>query len=152
MSSVWDDPDLKPPADEFAKLENKGDRISGVITAIRSHRFSDTDVAPQLTFLDDTTGDEKIWTAGQLQAKRKLSELRPEAGDWFCAELTDIEKRGTKTLKHIHIEVKRAGKPAAAPTAAAPGPDINDVLSRLTAEQRAVLLTQQSTAASAPPF
>lgn len=153
--SVWDDPDMRPPADDFVKLDVKGDKLSGVITNVRSHRFSDTDVAPQITFVDDRSGEEKTWTAGQLQSKRKLAELRPEIGDWFSAELTDVEKRGTKTLKHIDIQVNRGGKPAtqapaqAVPQPAAAAPDMAAVLAQLSPEQRAALVAQQNTA---PPF
>jgi hypothetical protein len=143
MASVWDDPDLRAGG-EFVKLDNKGDKISGLINAIRSHRFDDGGVAPQILFVDDTTGEERTWTAGQIQAKRKLAELRPEAGDWFSAELADVEKRaGGKTLKHIEIVVNRGGKPAQ-PTAAtvhavAPAPDMAAVLAQLSPEQRAAL-------------
>jgi hypothetical protein len=51
MASVWDDPDLRAGG-EFVKLDNKGDKISGLINAIRSHRFDDGGVAPQILFVD----------------------------------------------------------------------------------------------------
>jgi hypothetical protein len=156
--SVWDDPELRAGG-EFVKLENKGDKISGLVTAIRSHRFDDGGVVPQVLFVDDETGEERTWTAGQIQAKRKLAEQRPEAGDWFSAELTDVEKRsGGKTLKHIDVQVKRGGKPVQADqwpeparSAAAAEPDLGDVLSKLTPEQRAALLAMQN-GGSEPPF
>lgn len=112
MTSVWDDPDLRAGG-EFVKLENKGDKIGGSILAVRAHRFDDGSVVPQIIYTDKIggTGEEKTWTAGQIQAKRKLAELRPEAGDDFVAELTDVERRsGGKTLKHIEIQVWRGGK------------------------------------------
>ncbi|AGL13856.1 hypothetical protein [Actinoplanes sp. N902-109] len=151
--SVWDDPDLRAGG-EFVKLENRGDRVSGLITAVRSHTFDDGKKVPQVLFVDDVTGDERTWTAGQVQAKTKLSELRPEAGDWFSAELTDIERRaGGKTLKHFSIEVNRGGRPAAgaaaAGAAAAQQTDMASVFANLTPEQRAAL---QQQAATAPPF
>lgn len=155
--SVWDDPELRAGG-EFVKLENKGDRISGVITAVRSHRFDDGGVVPQILFTDDASGEERTWTAGQIQAKRKLAELRPEAGDWFAAELVDVERRaGGKTLKHIDIQVNRGGKPAAQasapaqPAAAAPAaaPDMASVLAQLSPEQQKALLAQAQTE---PPF
>jgi hypothetical protein len=154
--SVWDDPELRAGG-EFVKLENKGDKISGLITAIRSHRFDDGSVVPQVLFVDDETGEERTWTAGQIQAKRKLAEQRPEAGDWFSAELTDVEKRsGGKTLKHIDVQVKRGGQPA--PKASVnredtkpATTDLSDVLEKLSPEQRAVLLGMQG-GGSEPPF
>lgn len=158
MASVWDDPELRAGGD-FVKLENKGDKISGLISAVRSHRFDDGGVVPQVLFVDDHTGEERTWTAGQIQAKRKLAELRPEAGDWFSAELVDVERRaGGKTLKHIDVQVNRGGKPTGFPSpaavAAANPPaqaTAQDVLSQLSPDQRAALLAQQNTA-SAPPF
>jgi hypothetical protein len=157
MTSVWDDPELRAGG-EFVKLENKGDRISGVINAIRSHRFEDGSVVPQVLFTDDTTGEERTWTAGQIQAKRKLAELRPEAGDWFAAELVDVEKRaGGKTLKHINVEVNRGGAPrqaAAAPPRPAPTAQTGDlaaVLAALSPDEKAKLLAQHA-GSTAPPF
>jgi hypothetical protein len=143
--SIWDDPELREGG-EFAKLENKGDKISGLITAIRSHKFEDGKVVPQVLFTDDNTG-----TAGQVQAKAKLAQLRPEAGDWFSAELADVEKRaGGKTLKHIEVVVNRGGKPAqAAASSAAPQADLSAVLAQLSPEQRNQLLAQQN---SSPGF
>jgi hypothetical protein len=148
--SIWDDPELREGG-EFAKLENKGDKISGLITAIRSHKFEDGKVVPQVLFTDDNTGEDRTWTAGQVQAKAKLAQLRPEAGDWFSAELADVEKRaGGKTLKHIEVVVNRGGKPAqAAASSAAPQADLSAVLAQLSPEQRNQLLAQQN---SSPGF
>lgn len=105
MTSVWDDPDLKF-VDEFVKLENVGDGFKGKITHIRSHRFEDGSVAAQISFVDTADGVERTWSAGQVQAKRKLAELRPEVGWWIRVQLTQIEKRGSKTLKHLDIEAQ----------------------------------------------
>ncbi len=154
--SIWDDPELREGG-EFAKLENKGDKISGVITALRSHRFDDGKVVPQVLFKDDQTGEDRTWTAGQVQAKAKLAQLRPDEGDWFSAELADVEKRaGGKTLKHIEIVVNRGGKPAAvaSPAAAASvvpnaAPDMAAILAQLSPDQRAALAAQQN---SSPGF
>lgn len=121
-ASVWDDPDLKF-VDEFVKLENVGDGFRGRITHIRSHRFDDGSVAAQITFVDSADNVEKTWSAGQVQAKRKLAEIRPEVGWWIKVQLTQIEKRGNKTLKHLDIDCRPgtgvAPQPAAAPPPAA---------------------------------
>lgn len=125
-ASVWDDPDLKVN-DDYVKLENVGDTISGVITNIQSRRFDDGSMAPQITFIDDRDQMERTWTAGQVQAKRQLAELRPEIGWHFRATLVSVEKRGGgKTLKHIPIEATPGPLPgqATAPTkSAAPAGD-----------------------------
>jgi hypothetical protein len=145
--SIWDNPDLKPPADEFVKLERQGDKISGYITDIRAHRFSDTDVAPQITYIDDQVGMEKIWTAGQLQAKRKLAELRPNVGDWFSAELTGIEKRaGGKTLKHIEIEVRSAAQAGPQPVSEV----VPEVLDRMRRAHASSPVLNRAKTAAAP--
>lgn len=116
--SVWDDPELKT-TDDYAKLEQVGDVIEGEILVVRKHTFDDGSTAPQI-ILRTPTGDERTWTAGQIQAQRQLAELRPEAGDHIRAELVQIEKRsGGRTLKHIKVEVPRRG---GVPTAPAPAP------------------------------
>lgn len=121
--SIWDDPDVKPEESRYVKLTTAGDKFSGVITDIRKHRFDDNSVKPQLIFTDDRDGEESTWTAGQVQAVRQLTELRPGPGDWFSAELTRVEKRGTKELKHISVEVKPAAAVGAKSSAKA---DDND--------------------------
>lgn len=126
--SVWDDPDLRAGGD-FVKLENKGDKIGGKILAVRAHRFDDGSVVPQVIFVDKVNGtdEERTWTAGQIQAKRKLAELRPEEGDDFTAELTDVERRsGGKTLKHIDLKVWRGGKPLPGSSRAATIPGLDN--------------------------
>lgn len=156
--SIWDDPELREGGD-FVKLENIGDEISGVISALRAHRFNDGSVAPQVIFIDDRDGETRTWTAGQVQSKKKLAELRPDEGDWFKAKLAQIEKRAEgKTLKHIELVVNRGGKPgnqtapASRPAPAAPqNVDLAAVLAQLSPDQRAALLAQQG-ANSSPGF
>lgn len=104
--SIWDDPELKMN-DDFVKLENVGDTVSGTIQSIRPHRFDDGSVAVQIIFIDDRDGGERTWSAGQVQAKKRLAEIRPEVGWKFRARLDSIEKRaGGKTLKHIDVQAK----------------------------------------------
>ncbi len=118
--SVWDDPELRAGG-EFVKLEQIGDKVEGQVLAVRSHKFDDGSTAPQIIYQDSASGEERTWTAGQIQAKRRLAELRPEAGDWIKAVLVNIEKRsGGKTLKHIEIEVRHAGQAPAAAQATTP--------------------------------
>lgn len=120
-ASVWDDPDLRAGG-EFVKFENPGDSIAGTITAIRSHRFEDGSVAPQV-LLTTATGEERTVTAGQVRLKAELVTQRPEVGDHITITHTEVEKRsGGKTLKHFDVRVTRGGAPAAttAPPASAP--------------------------------
>lgn len=114
--SVWDDPEIREGG-AFVKFENVGDTVSGTITAVRSHRFEDGKVAPQILLTTDD-GEERTITAGQIRLKAALAEKRPEAGDHLAVTFTQIEKRaGGKTLKHFEVTVRRAGAPAAAPPA-----------------------------------
>lgn len=106
--SIWDDPDLRAGGD-FVAFETVGDSIAGTIDAVRTHRFDDGKVVPQILMTTDA-GEEKTLTAGQIRLKIALAEQRPEAGDHLTVTLTDIEKRsGGKTLKHFDVNVKRGG-------------------------------------------
>jgi len=140
-TSVWDDPDLRQGG-EFVKFENVGDTISGVINAVRAHRFDDGSVVPQILLTTDDD-EERTVTAGQIRLKTALATERPEAGDHISITFTQEEKRsGGKTLKHFDVKVNRGGTPQ--PTAAVTPPSavttVNAaVLSTLTADQRAAL-------------
>lgn len=147
-NSIWDDPEIKAGG-EFVSFENIGDGVSGTITAIRTHRFDDGKVVPQILLATDD-GEERTLTAGQVRLKAELAAQRPEAGDHLTVRLSDIEKRaGGKTLKHFQVEVQRGNGAApapAAPTAAAPAAPANvdlaaaaAALADLSPEQKAVL-------------
>jgi hypothetical protein len=110
--SIWDDPEVRTGG-EFVKFENVGDGVTGVITAIKKHRFDDGNVVPQIHLTTDD-GDDRTLTAGQVQLKAKLSAERPEVGDRLTVTYTKQEKRsGGKTLKHFEVAVTRGGAPAA---------------------------------------
>ncbi len=140
-STVWDDPEIKTGG-EFVKFETPGDTVSGTITAVRSHRFDDGKVAPQILIIDDR-GEERTITAGQNQLKAKLVELRPGAGDHIKITFTESERRpGGKTLKHFDVEVRRGGTPEPAPSLGAAPVDAQSAaaaLANLTPEQRKAL-------------
>lgn len=120
--SVWDDPEIREGG-EFVRFDQVGDTVSGTITAIRTHRFDDGKVVPQILLTTDD-GEERTMTAGQIRLKTALAEQRPEAGDHLTVTFTQNEKRaGGKTLKHFEVKVRRGGAPAPAPTpVAAPAP------------------------------
>lgn len=146
-ASIWDNPELAVGGD-YVKFENIGDTITGVINAIRAHRFDDGKVAPQI-LLTTPDGEEKTVSAGQVRLKVALAEQRPEAGDTISITLTDIEKRaGGKTLKHFTVNVQRGtgaapatavAPPAAAPTPAGVDPSVAAALANLTPEQRVAM-------------
>ncbi len=147
-TSVWDDPDLKIGGD-FIKFEDVGDTVSGTVSAVRAHRFDDGKVVPQVLLTTDD-GEERTMTAGQVQLKAKLAELRPEVGDHIKVTMTGVEKRtGGKTLKVFDVDVTRGGAPAtpapaAEPAAEAAAPPVNQealaaALGNLTPEQRKAL-------------
>lgn len=117
--SIWDDPELRPGGD-FVRFDSPGDTVSGVISAIKAHRFEDGSVAPQVHFIDDTDGEDKTLTVGQIKLKLLFHEERPEPGDWFQATYTEQERRaGGKTLKHFNLTVNRGGSPATNPSGGA---------------------------------
>lgn len=117
--SVWDDPEIREGG-AFVKFENVGDTVSGTITGVRSHRFDDGKVAPQILLTTDD-GEERTITAGQIRLKAALAEKRPEAGDHLTVTFTQVEKRaGGKTLKHFEVTVRHAGAGPAAATAPTP--------------------------------
>jgi hypothetical protein len=107
---MWDDPELRSGG-EFVKFENPGDRVAGVITGTRKHRFDDGNVVPQI-FLTTDEGEERTLTAGQVRLKAALAAERPEVGDHLTVVYERQEKRtGGKTLKHFAVSIRRGGPP-----------------------------------------
>lgn len=145
-TNIWDDPELKSGGD-FVTFDKVGDKVSGTINAVRSHRFDDGKVVPQILLTTDD-GEEKTLTGGAIRLKLALVEQRPEPGDHLTVELTQEEKRsGGKTLRHWNVQVKRGnGQPAQADpaTTAAPTPvsdqaALQAAMANLTPEQKAAL-------------
>jgi hypothetical protein len=128
--SIWDDPDLKGDDVTYIRLDKQGDGFEGEILSVGTQTFDDGGKVPQLV-VRKPDGSEVTWSAGQTQSKRKLAELRPEAGDYIKVTLTQVEKRsGGKTLKHIDIDVREgkgtthpADRPASGAGAAPSGVD-----------------------------
>jgi hypothetical protein len=126
--SIWDDREIVSTGD-YVKFEAVGDSVEGFITDIMRHTFTDNEtgekrVAPKLTFAC-TDGIERILTAGQIRLRLRLVELRPEVGDYLKVVMTELEKRGKKTLKHFDV-VHRKGDgtvPAATKAATRPASD-----------------------------
>jgi hypothetical protein len=103
--SIWDDPDLRSGGD-YVKFENVGDGVTGEITGITFHIFEDGKKVPKI-YIRTADGDERTLTAGQVQLKSKLAELRPNEGDQITVKLARVEKRpGGKTLKHFDVAIK----------------------------------------------
>lgn len=149
--SIWDDPEIKAGG-EFVEFKNVGDGVSGTITALRTHRFDDGKVVPQILLTTDE-GEEKTMTGGQVRLKAELAAQRPEIGDHLKVVFTQEEKRqGGKTLKHFDVTVTRGNgaapaaapapqaAPAATPAATAVNPaDAAAALANLTPEQKVAL-------------
>jgi len=135
--SIWDDPEFSSGG-EFVKFENVGDTITGTITLIKSHRFDDGKVVPQIHL--DCNGEERTLTAGQIRLKAELVAQKPDVGDVLTVTLSDVEKRaGGKTLKHFTVDVARGGASSTAPVAAAAAKAAPATAADLTDEQRAAL-------------
>ena len=132
MTSIWDDREISSTGD-YVKFEAIGDGVEGTIVALERHTFTDDEtgekrVTPKLT-IRCTDGEERILTAGQVRLRMKLVELRPGVGDYLKVTMTDLEKRGKKTLKHFDVVHKTGDAVPATPatrarkTAAAPATD-----------------------------
>lgn len=134
-ASIWDDPELRS-SDDYVKFDAVGDTVTGKIIAVKKHTFDDGKAVPQL--LLDVDGDEKTLTAGQVQLKAKLAELRPGAGDVITVTLSNIEKRsGGKTLKHFDVNV--GGAPAAVAPPVVDAQAAAAAIANLTPEQKIAL-------------
>lgn len=120
--SIWDDPEVQVN-DDYVRWETPGDAVTGTVVFITKHTFPDGKVAPQLN-IEDADGNVRILTAGQMQLKAKLGELRPEVGDTIYVKFERTEKRdGGKTLKVFDVRVKKGDEQpakAAASTAEPP--------------------------------
>ena len=110
--SFWDDEDVKKgaTAGSYHRFENVGDSAEGVVAALNKRVF-DEGTAKERTAIEITFADESKLTAGQVKLMQLLIELRPAVGDTLTVELADIEKRGSKTLKHWKVtHVNAAGE------------------------------------------
>jgi hypothetical protein len=105
MSSIWDDPAVKPSGD-FVKFETVGDAVTGTVLDVSIHTFEDGKRAAKLVIR--TAEGDRTLTAGQLQLAAKLAEARPNVGDTLAINFVGIEKRaGGKTLKQFTVAVTR---------------------------------------------
>lgn len=105
MTSIWDDPAVKPTGD-YIKFENVGDTVSGIVLDASIHTFEDGKRAAKLVIR--TNDGDRTLTAGQMQLAAKLSEARPNVGDKLTISFVGVEKRaGGKTLKQFTVAVVR---------------------------------------------
>ena len=117
MTSVWDDPTIRPSGD-YVRFETVGDTLVGDVIGLGIHEFPDGKRAAKLIVRDDE-GEERTLTAGQVQLASKLAEARPEVGDRIKIVYTENEKRsGGKTLKHFDVSVKKGGAKTTMPVPA----------------------------------
>lgn len=122
--SIWDDKDISSTGD-YVRFETVGDGVEGTIVNLERHTFTDDEtgekrVSPKLT-IACTDGTEKILTAGQVRLRLKLVELRPDVGDYLKVTMTELEKRGKKTLKHFDVTHRPGnGTVPSAPAKASP--------------------------------
>jgi hypothetical protein len=128
--SIWDTPEMQPPTEDYVKLENPGDGFSGRVIRVVAQKFDDGSVAPNIVFFDDRDGEERSWTAGQIESKKQLVELRPDTGDHIDVRYTHKESLGSgKSKKHIKITVTHPGQQQqhdmAAVTSAPPSTAVN---------------------------
>lgn len=105
MTSIWDDPAVKPTSD-YVKFEIVGDAVSGTVLDVSIHTFEDGKRAAKLIIA--TSDGDRTLTAGQMQLAAKLAEARPAVGDKLTISFVGVEKRaGGKTLKQFTVAVVR---------------------------------------------
>jgi len=145
-ASVWDDPEIKVVSD-YVKFNEPGDHVQGVITAVQIHRWDDGSACPKVLLIDDATGEETSFTAGQYRLKAALSEQRPGEGDHIAVTYKgEIKLSGGKSAKDFDVVTTRKGAtppPVMAPAAPA-APAIPDALAGLTPEQIAAVVALQA--------
>ena len=100
----WDD--FKQTGD-WARFENRGDRVVGVIKALRTGRDFNGNPCPEL-ILEQDDGSEITVTAGQVMLKAALAEKAPQVGDKIRIVYTgDSEARpGKAPAKLFTVDVK----------------------------------------------
>jgi hypothetical protein len=105
----WDDEEVQKAATSgsYRKWNEVGDTHGGVIAALDKRVF-DAGTDKERTAIEITFEDESKATCGQVKLMQLLLELRPSVGDTIEIELTDIEKRGNKTLKSWKVTVDYA--------------------------------------------
>jgi hypothetical protein len=143
--SVWDDPEIKVVSD-YVKFNEPGDHVAGVITAVQIHRWDDGTACPKVLLIDDATGEETSFTAGQYRLKAALSEQRPAEGDHIAVTYKgDIKLKGGKSAKDFEVVTTRKGATPPASVPAAPAaPAAADPLAGLTPEQIAAVAALQA--------
>lgn len=109
VPSFWDDPEVKAAVarSSYAKFDKPGDRVTGTVTSVGRHDWSDGSFGIQIQFDEE---DVPTVTASQVLLKQHLFELRPEPGDVLSIELTGVERSDSKTLKKWCVERTRNGE------------------------------------------
>ena len=104
MPNFWDDEEVQKAvtSGQYHKLTNVGDTVSGVIAKLDKRKF-DEGTSKERTAIELTFEDESMLTAGQVKLMDVLVQMRPQVGDTLEIELVEVEKRGSKTLKHFKV-------------------------------------------------
>jgi hypothetical protein len=118
MSFDWDN---YTQTGDWARFDNEGDGIVGVIKTIREGADFNGNPCPELVLeTDPETGDEITVTAGQVMLKAALAEQRPEEGDKIRIVYTGVgeARPGKAPAKLFTVEVKKGPHPVKEPAVA----------------------------------
>lgn len=93
---------------DWARFDNPGDKVVGVIKALRTGRDFNGNPCPEL-ILEQDDGSEITVTAGQVMLKAALAGKAPEVGDKIRIVYTgDSEARpGKAPAKLFTVDVKK---------------------------------------------
>lgn len=105
---------------QYARFDNPGDQVVGVIKEDREGSDYNGNPCPELVIEDDD-GNEITVTAGQVMLKKALAEQRPGIGDKIRITYTGKSadaKPGRAPAKLFTVEVKPGPHPVQNPVVA----------------------------------
>lgn len=103
----------------YAKFENPGDQVVGVIKIAREAKDYSGNPCPELV-LEQDDGSEITVTAGQVMLKQALAEKRPQEGDKVRITYSGVgdAKPGKAPAKLFTLDVKEGPHPLQNPIVA----------------------------------
>jgi hypothetical protein len=93
---------------DYAKFDNVGDAVIGVVKTVREGQDFNKNPCPELV-LEQDDGEEITVTAGQVMLKAELAEKRPQVGDKVRITYSGVSndaRPGRAPAKLFTVEVK----------------------------------------------
>lgn len=113
--SEWDNAPAAPTGGNYAKWENVGDSVVGLVTHVDVSGATTVKGEPcPLVIVALDSGDTVSISCSQAQLWAKMLDARPEVGDRLAVKLSGVDSRPNgHTLKEFDVEVKSAAAKAA---------------------------------------